>query len=273
MEQSHSPANHGPSLRPPPPDTGETGPEIVDGAACPYPAWSAPQRLRLTVLGEHPCPYLPGRVAQSRAVWAERMRPQMYHAMMDAGFRRSGKLIYQPICRGCRECLPLRVPVQTFRPDKSQRRCARRNADLVVTHAAPQISDEKWDLYRRYIEQWHGRPAENRESLEQFLYETPVETLEFTYRDQTGRLLAVGICDLCPSALSSVYFYFDPTEASRSLGTFGALHELQFAQIHQIPYYYLGYWIDRCMSMRYKAMYQPSEVLHPDNAWRSMQAR
>src|SRR5665213_45517 len=109
------------------------------GVSCPYPAWEVPIDVRLTVLPEHRCAYLPDRVAQSRAFWAERMAPEVYHALMDAGFRRSGKLVYQPVCRGCRQCLPIRVPLATFQPSKSQRRSVRKNADLVVSKGALEV--------------------------------------------------------------------------------------------------------------------------------------
>ena len=240
----------------------------MSGESCPYPAWEPPISVRLTVLPEHRCTYQPEKVAQSRAFWAERMPASVYHALMDAGFRRSGKLVYQPICRGCRDCLPIRVLVEQFKPSKSQRRCARRNADLQVTCGPLEQTDEKWELYQRYIAGWHGGDADDRPGFESFLYDSPVDTVEFTYRDSTGRLLAVGICDLYTQSLSSVYFYFDPADADRCLGTFGALYELQFSRDQKIPYYYLGYWINKCQSMRYKAMYRLHEILHPDNIWR-----
>lgn len=239
-----------------------------DPASCPYPAWEPPINVRLMVLPEHRCSYLPDRVAQSRAFWAERMAPSVYHALMNAGFRRSGKLVYQPICRGCRKCLPLRVPVAAFNPSKSQRRCLRRNADLVVGKDSLEATTEKWELYQKYVAAWHGGVADDRAGFESFLYESPVDTIEFTYRDGSGRLMAVGICDRSSESLSSVYFYFDPADAERCLGTFGALHELQFARDQKLPYYYLGYWIDECQSMSYKSMYRPHEILHPDNVWR-----
>ena len=88
------------------------------------------------------------------------------------------------------------------------------------------------------------------------------------YRDRRGRLLAIGICDVCTQSISSVYFYFDPGHAHRSLGTFGALTEIQFAQARNIPYYYLGYFIDGCATMQYKADYRPNEFLCGDGVWR-----
>ena len=237
------------------------------GVSCPYPAWEVPINVPLTVLPEHRCAYLPDRVAQSRAFWAERMAPDVYHALMDAGFRRSGKLIYQPVCRGCRACMPIRVPLARFKASKSQRRCLRRNADLTLSIGPPTVTDEKWDVYRQYQRQWHGGEADDQNGFEEFLYQSPVDTVEFVYRNEAGKLFAVGICDVCRHSLSSVYFYFDPAEAARGLGTFGAMCELDFAARHDIPYYYLGYFVDGCPSMVYKRMYRFHEILHPDNVW------
>jgi leucyl-tRNA---protein transferase len=230
-----------------------------------------PHSIRLTTLPEHDCSYLPGKRAASRAFYADRLAPGVYHDFMDAGFRRSGKVIYQPTCAHCQACVPLRVLVNAFQPSKSQRRCARRNADLIVTQSAPTPTDEKFALYRRYVVGWHDKPIEggddDRESFEAFLYDSPVNTLEFNYRTKEGKLLAVGICDLCDRSFSSVYFYFDPDESRRGLGTFGALHELQWAKQAGIPYYYLGYWISGCGAMEYKANYHPNELLSPQGDW------
>ena len=235
-----------------------------------YPALPPPILVRLTTLGEQPCQYLRGRLSESRAAWAEELPPALYHRFMDAGFRRSGKLLYQPACRSCRACQPIRVPVAEFQPSKSQRRCRQRNGDLAVSVEEPEPTDEKYDLYRHYVAGRFGRrpEEESRESFEAFLYDSPVDTVEFTYRDGAGRLLAVGICDVCRQSLSSVYFYYDPAETRRGLGTFGALREIEAARRLGIPHYYLGFWIAGCDTMRYKADFRPNEVLCTDGVWR-----
>jgi arginine-tRNA-protein transferase len=240
-----------------------------------YPALPPPLRVSLLVLPEHDCPYLPGRRSLSRAFMVGRLPGEAYHRFMDAGFRRSGRLVYQPVCRGCRACVPLRVPVATFAASKSQRRCWRRNQDLIVTAGDPDPTDEKYELYRRYATEWHGKAdddGEGRDTFESFLYDSPVDTVEFQYRDDAGRLLAVGICDLCDRSLSSVYFYHDPAEARRGLGTFGALYEIEWARARGVPHYYLGYWVAACGTMQYKATFRPCEGLDPDGSWRPLVA-
>ncbi|HEX2971957.1 MAG TPA: arginyltransferase [Tepidisphaeraceae bacterium] len=240
----------------------------ADYPACPYPSLPAPIQVPLTVVPEHPCPYLPGRMAETRAFAAEDFPAELYHRLMDANFRRSGCIFYQPICRGCRACMQIRIPVGRFTPSKSQRRCWRRNQDLDVTAAVPRPTDEKFALYCKYLNQRHdGLMPDERASFEAFLYNSPVDTIEVCYRTNVGRLLAVGICDVCSSSLSSVYFYFDPAEAHRSLGTFGAMYEIDLTRHLGIPYYYLGYWIKECRTMQYKASFRPCQILHPDGLW------
>jgi arginine-tRNA-protein transferase len=146
----------------------------------------------------------------------------------------------------------------------------------MIGQAAPVADDERYELYRRYVDGWHGRAIEDgpdtaaadpREAFESFLYDSPVDTVEFTYRNPNGQLLAVGICDRSKQSLSSVYFYFDPAHARRGLGTFGALHEIAVARDAGIPFYYLGYWVRGCAAMEYKANFRPNQVLLPDGRW------
>ena len=243
--------------------------EPVDPRTPPLPP---PVRVQLTVLPPSPCPYLPDRLATLRAFAAGRVDGGVYHRFMDAGFRRSGRMVYQPVCDGCRRCIPIRVPTDRFAPDKTQRRTARRNADLTVTVGPPTPTDEKFELYRRYVEQWHDKvdgDDGDRASFESFLYDSPVQTLEFAYRDGDGRLLAVGIADVCDQSFSSVYFYFDPDHRGRSLGTFGATYEIAWAARAGIAHYYLGYWVPGCRKMQYKANFRPCEWLGPDGRWRA----
>jgi leucyl-tRNA---protein transferase len=235
---------------------------------CHYPAIPPPLEAEFPVFPDESCPYLPGRFARYRAFHAAELAPNIYHDLMDAGFRRSGEIFYQPACRGCRECIPLRVPVATFQPGKSHRRVLRRNADIELSVARPMPTKEKLLLYERYMQEWHQSDSVSATGFVEFLYVSPVATLEFCHRDREGRLLAVGLCDVSARSLSSVYFYFDPREARRSLGTFGALAEIEYARQKSIPFYYLGYWVSGCDAMKYKANFGPHQILHPDGVWR-----
>lgn len=239
------------------------------GAAGLPPPPEPPVDVRLLELEGAACPYLPGRVSLSRGFFCASVPGSIYHAFMNAGFRRSGSFIYQPACPTCRECRPIRVPVEGFAPSKSQRRCARRNADLTLEISKPEPTREKHDLYARYLAGRHdGAMSAAWDDFKTFLYDSPADTVETTYRDAGGRLLAVGICDLCSESLSSVYFYFDPAEARRGLGIFGVLREIEIARRLVIPHYYPGYYISGCAAMEYKALFRPCEILGTDGVWR-----
>eukprot|EP00797_Seminavis_robusta_P033090 Sro75_g041040.2 (786) ;mRNA; r:27365-29722 len=89
-----------------------------------------------------------------------------------------------------------------------------------------------------------------------------------TYHQQyrvAGMLIAVGVVDLLPHGLSSVYLFYHPQFARDlvPLGKYAILQEIEFARALQLPYYYLGYYIESCTKMRYKAEYRPSELLCP----------
>jgi arginine-tRNA-protein transferase len=222
----------------------------------------------LLTSSEVPCPYLPDRIETLRYFLCKRVDGGIYHRFMDASFRRSGIAFYQPVCKGCRACVPLRVQADRFTPSKSQRRAERRNADVSVSIDLPKPTEEKFALYQRYQEMRHEKPEPSRERFEEFLYQSPVQTIEMEYRDAANRLLGVGICDMCDLSLSSVYFYFDPAESHRSLGVFSALQEIALARMSRIPYYYLGFWVSGSAKMQYKTNFRPYEILYPDGVWR-----
>jgi len=237
---------------------------------CHYPAPPPPVPVNLITAPPQPCPYLPDRLATLRAFYARQLDGRLYHRFMDTSFRRSGCVIYQPVCLNCRLCMPLRVPVRRFSPSKSQRRCWKRNQDLAVAIGDPTLTEEKCSLYQRYqCDRHYTEEQENLQMLSESLYTSPVPSVEFVYRTPDGRLMAVGICDLCDKALSSVYFFFDPSQRARGLGIFGALCEIEFAQRHGIEHYYLGYWVRGSRKMSYKSAFRPNEILCPDGQWRA----
>lgn len=223
--------------------------------------------VRLLVYDEI-CPYLKNRQARMFGFFADRMAATFYRRLMDGGFRRSGGYFYQPQCENCNQCVPIRIPVDSFVPSKSQRRCRRRNSDLILTVGEPELTQEKFDLYVSYLKEQHGDNAEKGMGiLKEFLYNQVVDTCEFCYRDRLGKLLAVGICDLFDDALSSVYCFYDVGESGRGLGTYSILSELEYARQAKLAYYYLGFLVSQCDAMAYKLRYRPYQLLGLDGLW------
>jgi arginine-tRNA-protein transferase len=137
-----------------------------------------------------------------------------------------------------------------------------------VEIADPEPTDEKHALYQRYLKSRHdGQMSGSREEFQSFLYAAPPLTREWVYRAE-GRLIAVGIADVEPHALSAVYFYFDPDEAARSPGVLNVLFLIEDCRRRGVPFLYLGYYVAGSPSMAYKAGYRPNQVLGEDGRWR-----
>jgi len=221
---------------------------------------------------ERPCPYLPDRAARSEAYWVDQLDGATYERMLAHGFRRSGKIVYRPRCRACKECRQLRVPVSEFTPTRSMRRVLRRNADITVTEGEPECSPERFDVYRRYLDGQHDQSmSRTYETFAEFLYETPTRTREFRYH-LGERLIGVSIADRVPGGLSSVYMYFEPEFGERSLGTFSILWEIDHCRRAGLAFYYLGYFVAGSATMAYKSRFRPFEMLIGDDRWVTLRA-
>ena len=239
---------------------------------CHWPSWHLPFDLELERLPEEPCPYFSDRKMRVRGFGCDYITGSAHEKLFDAGVRRSGRVYYQPACDDCRACVPIRVPTERFRPSRSQRRCLRKNADLAIAFGPPTPTEEKLDLYARYLSFRHpdGQMTGDADSFEDFLYKPATESIEVVYRTPEGRLLGVGLCDLTPTSLSTVYFYSEPGEEKRGLGTFSVLTEIDFALRTDRLHYYLGYWIADSPKMAYKNRFRPAEGLGHDGVWREL---
>jgi arginine-tRNA-protein transferase len=225
--------------------------------------------VRLFQTLPHPCGYFPDRDAQNLVIEpAAAQIDRIYEFALARGYRRAGGHVYFPRCGRCSACIACRVPVTRFRPDRSQRRCLARNADLDVAVAGGGYSDERFALYRGYLRSRHpdgGMDDAQPEDFERFLRTpwSPTRFIEIRTRD---RLIALAATDFCASGLSAVYTCFDPDEAARGLGVFAILSQIRMARERGLAHLYLGFWIAGHPKMHYKARFQPLEVLR-DGAW------
>ncbi|MCK0152403.1 arginyltransferase [Alcanivorax sp. S6407] len=228
--------------------------------------------LRFFRTPAHACSYLEDRQASTLFVDPQAtLSPALYSELSLLGFRRSGDYLYRPHCEECSACIPARVRAADFKPRRRHRRIRKLNQDLVVSREPARFTRELYSLYADYINQRHGDgdmypPSE--EQFTNFLTCDWADTHFYCFREQ-GKLRAVAVTDQLEDGLSAVYTFFDPNRHERSLGVMALIWQIEQCQRLNLPYLYLGYWIDQCQKMRYKNEYQPLEILR-SGAWKDL---
>ncbi|XP_072413586.1 arginyl-tRNA--protein transferase 1 isoform X8 [Chiloscyllium punctatum] len=135
---------------------------------------------------------------------------------------------------------------------------------------------ESYQIYKRYQMTIHKDPPDK---ATEYQAENPTDGPPSGYGSfhqqywLDGKIIAVGVIDILPHCISSVYLYYDPGYAFLSLGVYSALREIAFTTQLQktapnIRYYYMGFYIHSCPKMKYKGQYHPSDLLCPETyAW------
>jgi arginine-tRNA-protein transferase len=223
-------------------------------------------------MSPHPCSYLPGRQSISRiAIPPQLIDTGLYGELVRRGFRRSGDFTYRPACKDCHACIPVRVPVVRFAPDRSQRRCLKANQALTAYERPLGFYEEHYLLYQRYQAERHpggGMDGDDRKQYAQFLLRGQVDSRLAEFRD-ADRLRMVSLIDMLDDGLSSVYTFFDPDLPAAGLGTYNILWQIQQCLTNELPYLYLGYFIRECRKMSYKARFRPIEGF-VDERWQEL---
>ncbi len=210
------------------------------------------------------CPYqLPFTATFYQALFGP-ITDHIMELFLAAGYRRNGNSLYTMRCVDCHRCVPIRLHPAEFKPNRNQRRTLKKNRDLSVHFNSVQMSEENLQLCEHFLNSRY--PQKNNTALgyySGFFLNHIVTSLELHYR-KDGRLLGNGIIDIGENWMNAVYFYFDISEASRSLGTFNILTMIDFCLQKHIEYLYLGYYIENVSGMEYKAQFRPCYLKRND---------
>lgn len=201
--------------------------------------------------------------------------PQALHeSMAKIGFRRSQDISYRPSCDNCSECKSVRIPVSSFKPNRTQRRLIKINDDLIARKMPNLAIPEHYELLTKYLAKRHTDGGMTNMTFEEYVSMvegSPVETCLIEYRlpqdnGDYGKLLAVTLTDVMSDSLSMVYSFFDVNDCfkKRSIGTYIILDHVARALQSGRDHVYLGYWVKNSPKMAYKKNFHPLEILESE---------
>jgi len=147
-----------------------------------------------------------------------------------------------------------------------------------------ECTKENFELYKKYCKDIHEKDKESKSGYDRFLC-----TKGLVYKDVVSQsnpeivlqlgcfhmnyyiddeLIGVGVIDMVPKGMSSVYFFYDPKYKPLKFGIIGGLYEIDYIkQLNKtfslFKYYYLGFYIQQTDKMVYKADFEPCELLDP----------
>lgn len=228
--------------------------------------------IPLFLTQEHPCSYLEDEYNQSLFVDSSYpITTAIYAQLIMQGFRRSGNEVYAPHCPHCSACIPARLAAARFKPNRSQKRCLKKNINTHVIVKPAVFEQAHYDMYLRYQANRHSDGSMAHASPDDyinFLGSSWCDTkfVEFSINNE---LAGVAVIDQFENALSAVYTFFEPKFANASLGAYAVLWQIEQAKLQQREFLYLGFWIKTCKKMAYKSVYHPLQLLI-DNQWTEM---
>jgi arginine-tRNA-protein transferase len=216
------------------------------------------------------CPYgLPYQAVYRMARFST-IPDQIMGTLLAGGFRRYGNTVYTMRCDNCRSCVPIRINPHEFTANRSQKRAARRNSDLLIKPGPLKPSEKDIALLQNFFEtRYPGKNNNARDYYAGFFLNSSSFSIALRYFLDND-LVGESIIDVGEGWLSAVYFFFDPAASKRSPGTFNILTLIDICKEQNIDKLYLGYWIKESNAMNYKSSFRPYYLLS-DNDWQKVE--
>ncbi|ASP39772.1 arginyltransferase [Bacterioplanes sanyensis] len=218
-----------------------------------------------------PCGYLPNHWSRSDYVDPRvALTTEELTQLNRLGFRRSGQLLYRPACPDCNACESARFEPLKLRINRRLKRAIKYCRPFHLAVETAHYSDEHYRLYRAYINARHRDGAmypPSQQQYEEFITSHFGNTAFLTLRCGE-QLIGCLVFDLLQDGVSSVYCYFDTHYEHCSPGRYLIYSLSAVAIALKLPYHYLGYYIDNCKKMTYKAEWQPLDLLQ-NGVWQA----
>ncbi len=208
------------------------------------------------------CSYIENREQTTHYKIIENCSTENSQALIERGFRRFGKMYFRPICKDCDKCKSIKIDVENYIFSKSERRVLKKSKDITTYIQKPSLTQEHLNLFKKYHLFMHKKKGwEYNETTPEHYYNSFVvgheefgfEVLYFI----EGELIGVDLIDVLDDGVSSIYFYYDPDFSYLSLGKLSLLNQIKFAMKSKKKWIYLGYYVEECDSLSYKADYKP----------------
>lgn len=166
-------------------------------------------------------------------------------------------------CAFCKACVSLRIVVPDFTFSSNKKRFLKRNADLEVNVSNAFFDAEEYDLYLRHYNARFKKQGGDPLDIKIYQIQKISQTHNLTVRNAgTKKLLGMMFFEDFGDSIYASGQIYDPDEsAERSLGHFGILKLVEYAQQQQrIKHIYLGSWVKDSDTVGYKQRYQPLEA-------------
>lgn len=225
-----------------------------------------PSRLVEFSTLEANCAYLKNEKMRMEYKFIENCPQELNKNLIQRGWRRFGEYYSRPKCADCKQCLSLRIDAQNYRFSKSAKRAIRKNANTKILIQKPTLTREHLNLYEKYHKTMEAKKGWKHYSLSPNSYhelyvcgamDFGKEVLYFV----DDKLVGVDLIDIIADGISSIYFFYDPDYAHLSLGRFSLYQQILIAQNYRKPWIYLGYYVQDCPSLKYKADYRPFQIM------------
>ena len=212
------------------------------------------------------CSYLDDKEQTTHYKIIEECSAKDTHELVERGYRRFGKMYFRPICSTCEECQSIKIDVENYQFSKSEKRVIKKAKDIETYTQNPIVSQEHLDLFEKYHLYMHKKKGWKYEKTtpEHYFNSFVSGHEDFGYEVlyyHEDKLIGVDLIDILEDGVSSIYFYYDPHYSYLSLGKLSLLQQIDFAKQTNKKWIYLGYYVEGCPSLDYKADYKPYTTL------------